>query len=46
MVNSVEIVILSVETDCVLVEGDIGRDKYFVGIVECYEISFEYHRFV
>ena len=32
MVSSVEIIMFSVESDCVLVEGDIIRNKVFVGI--------------
>ena len=38
VVDSVEILSFLVETDCVLVEGDIIRNKDFVGIVEFFEI--------
>ena len=38
MVSSVEIIMFSVESDCVLVEGDIIRNKVFVEILDCSEI--------
>ena len=39
-------IIFSMETDCVLVYGEIPGNRYFVGIVECSEISFEVQRLV
>ena len=46
VVALVEIVIFSVYLYHVLMEEDIVSNNYYVGIVECYEISFEYQRLV
>ena len=39
VVASVEIVIFSLDMDGMFVEGDIMRNRVFVGIVDCSEFS-------
>ena len=39
VVDSVEIVMLSLDPDCVFAEGDIMSNKVFVGIVYCSEFN-------
>ena len=38
-VSSVEIVAFSEDPDCVFVEGDIMRNRGFVGILDCSEFD-------
>ena len=40
VIAPVDILSFSVDTDRVLVEGEIMRNKEFVGIVECSEILY------
>ena len=46
MVASVEMAMLSMYPDFVVVQGDITRNKEFVGLVACSEFLFEAQRLV
>ena len=37
VVASVEIVMFSLDLGCVLVDGDIIRNKVFIGLIDCSE---------